>query len=247
VFQPKADAAWHLHELTQDMDLDAFVLFSSAGGLVLAAGQGNYAAANVFLDALAHHRHTLGLPALSLAFGLWDTSTGLSDWLTEADLHRMRRQGLPALSVEEGLAAFTTAVTTPDGHSTLVPLRIDTTALRTRTGEIPALLQGLTRVPTRTAATGRTTIHTGTPTLPTRLTGLDPDEQLRIVLHLIREKAATVLGHTTPDAIPPQRAFQESGFDSLSSIELRNQLNQETGLQLPPTLIFDHPTPTALA
>ncbi|WP_301549382.1 type I polyketide synthase, partial [Planomonospora parontospora] len=150
VFRPKADAAWYLHELTAELDLSAFVLFSSAGGMVLAAGQGNYAAANVFLDGLAAYRRARGLAAQALAWGLWDVDTGLSRWLSDTDLQRMRRQGLPAFSAEEGLALFDAATATDE--AALVPIRVDTAALRTRSDAVPALLRGLVRVPVRQAA-----------------------------------------------------------------------------------------------
>ncbi|MYR61332.1 KR domain-containing protein, partial [Streptomyces sp. SID625] len=140
---PKADAAWHLHELTAERvpGLKAFVLFSSAGGLVLAAGQANYAAANVFLDALAHHRRTAGLPATALAFGMWAVDTGLGGPLAGSDLDRMRRLGMPALETTEGLALFDAALAS--GEPLLVPVRVDRTALRSRTDEPPALLRGM--------------------------------------------------------------------------------------------------------
>ncbi|MEV5973487.1 type I polyketide synthase, partial [Streptomyces sp. NPDC051921] len=126
VLAPKADAAWHLHHLTRHHNLTAFVLFSSAGGLVLTAGQANYAAANTFLDALAHHRHTQGLPATSLSYGLWSTHTGLNTHTTEAD-HRMTRQGLPPLTPHQGLTTLDTALTTPHPH--LIPLKTNPTTL----------------------------------------------------------------------------------------------------------------------
>uniref|UniRef100_UPI0004C64BF9 KR domain-containing protein n=1 Tax=Streptomyces sp. NRRL S-37 TaxID=1463903 RepID=UPI0004C64BF9 len=142
VLAPKADAAWWLHEATRGLDLAAFVLFSSAGGLVLTAGQGNYAAANVFLDALAAHRRAEGLPATSMAFGFWDVGAGLGRYLGEVDRRRMASQGLPVLSYEAGLELFAAGLDRPE--ATVVPLRVDTVALRTRTDEVPALLRALT-------------------------------------------------------------------------------------------------------
>ncbi|MBB5895105.1 type I polyketide synthase [Kutzneria kofuensis] len=234
--RPKADAAWHLHELT--VDLKAFVLFSSAGGLVLAAGQASYAAGNVFLDALAQHRRSLGLPATSLAFGLWDSGVGLASDLSEADLSRMARQGLPALPVDQGLALFDAGVSAD--RAVVVPMRIDAAALRTRTDEIPALLRGLVRNPVRTVAKSASS-------LKDRIAGLSEVDQTRVVLDLVRARVASVLGHASVDTIAPDRDFRELGFDSLSAVDFRNLLNTETGLRLPATLIFDYPTPSAIA
>ncbi|MFC4536969.1 SDR family NAD(P)-dependent oxidoreductase [Sphaerisporangium dianthi] len=242
VLRPKVDAAWHLHELTEHLDLSAFVLFSSAGGLVLAAGQGNYAAANVFLDALAARRRASGLPATAIAWGLWGVQTGLADSLADAE-QRMRREGLPALPTEDGLALFDAAVAT--GETAPVALRVDRTVLRSRTDELPALLRGL--VPARArqaAASGRAAV---TSNLERRLAGLADDERDAVLLDMVRGLVAGVLGHDTMDEIEPGRAFQELGFDSLAAVELRNRLNTATGLRLPTSLVFDHPNARAVA
>ncbi|WP_182885311.1 type I polyketide synthase [Microbispora sp. H10885] len=240
----KADGAWHLHELTAGLDLSAFVLVSSAGGQVLAAGQAGYAAANVFLDALAVHRTAAGLPATSMAFGLWDVDTGLSTGLGEADRQRMRRQGLPPLSPSDGLALFDAALGA--GTPALVPLRVDQTALDARTDEVPALLRGLrSRRIRRVAAEadGRPAASD----LAASLAELAPADRERVVLDLVRTHAAAVLGHDRNTAIGPDRGFLDLGFDSLSALELRNRLNTATGHRLPPTLIFDYPTAAAVA
>ncbi|MFJ4500818.1 SDR family NAD(P)-dependent oxidoreductase [Streptomyces sp. NPDC088864] len=242
VLRPKVDAAWHLHELTRDMALSAFVLFSSAGGLVLAAGQGNYAAANVFLDALAAKRHAEGLPATAMAFGLWGVDTGMTsvDMLGLAE-ERMAAQGLPALSATEGLALFDAALAS--GLAATVPLRIDTNVLRNRATELPALLRGLVRVPVRRTAQSTD----GGDGLLARLTGLDATARGAALLDLVRTHVAGVLGHASADAIEPERAFSELGFDSLAAVELRNRLGAASGLRLPATLIFDYPTADAVA
>ncbi|MEV0805999.1 type I polyketide synthase [Micromonospora sp. NPDC050200] len=241
VLRPKVDAAWHLHELTRDADLAAFVLFSSAGGLVLAAGQGGYATANVFLDALAQHRVAAGLPATSVAYGLWGTDVGLGAWLTEADLQRMARQGLPALTVPEGLAAVDTALRTT--RATLVPVKVDVAALRARADDPPALLRGLLpRVRRRSAAAA-----VDPEWFARRLAGQSPAEQERQVTELVRGHAAAVLGHDGPEAVDPERDFLELGFDSLAAVELRNRLNAATGLRLAPMAVFDNKNPAALA
>ncbi|MEU1364936.1 type I polyketide synthase [Streptomyces sp. NPDC005803] len=242
VLRPKVDAAWHLHELTRDLDLSAFVMFSSAGGLVLAAGQGNYAAANVFLDALAAHRRAEGLPACSMAFGLWGVDTGMTSVdMLDLAAERMAAQGLPALSEAEGLALFNAALAS--GLAATVPLRIDTNILRARATALPALLRGLVRIPVRRGARSAD----GGDGLLARLAGLDAEARAAALLDLVRTQVAGVLGHASGEAIEPERAFSELGFDSLAAVELRNRLGEATGLRLPATLIFDYPTAHAVA
>ncbi|MYX60519.1 SDR family NAD(P)-dependent oxidoreductase, partial [Streptomyces sp. SID8382] len=152
VFRPKADAAWNLHELTQDADLSAFILFSSAAGVFGGAGQGNYAAANAFLDALAQHRRANGLPATSLAWGLWAESGGMAGDLDEAELARLRRGGVAAITADQGRELFDLANATDS--ALLVPMPLDLAALRTQAaaGMLPPLFRGLVRVPPRRAA-----------------------------------------------------------------------------------------------
>ncbi|WP_158876662.1 type I polyketide synthase, partial [Kitasatospora aureofaciens] len=244
VLAPKADGAWYLHELTRDRGLSAFVLFSSAGGLVLTAGQGNYAAANVFLDALAAHRHALGLPATSLAYGMWDVGAGLGEHLRELNRHRMAAQGVPPLTREAGLALFSAALRSE--RAAVVPIRVDRAALRARTDELPALLRGLVPTVRRTAARADALPAAPTGHLTARLAGLPEAERRRTVLELVRARVAALLGHESGDAIEPDRAFQELGFDSLAATDLRNQLNGLTGLRLPATLAFDHPNAEAV-
>ncbi|MFI9588030.1 amino acid adenylation domain-containing protein [Streptomyces sp. NPDC052236] len=238
VLRPKADAAWHLHELTQDAGLAAFVLFSSVGGSLLAAGQGSYAAANVFLDALALHRREHGLPASSMAFGLWDVTTGLSERLTEADLLRVRRQGLPALSADEGLALFDAALRS--GEAAPVAARISTSALRARVDDVPALVRAMAGPRTRPTAQTVGTVDQ-------RLAGLPDGARDHALEELVRTLAAEALGHASSELVEPDRPFQELGFDSLMAVEFRNRLNAATGLRLPATLVFDHPTSRAVA
>ncbi|MFJ6690607.1 SDR family NAD(P)-dependent oxidoreductase [Streptomyces sp. NPDC091294] len=241
VLATKADGAWHLHELTRDLDLAAFVMFSSAAGMVLAAGQGAYACANVFVDGLAHLRRSQGLPATTLAFGLWETETGLSRWLGAADLHRMRRQGLPPLPEQDGLDLFSAAL----GRSEplLVPLRVDLRALRERSGEVPALLRGLAP---RTRGRRTAEAGSGTRALGDRLAALPKVERERLLTELVLTHAATVLGQSSPHTVEADRPFRELGFDSLMGVEFRNRLKEATGIPLPATLVFDHPTARAI-
>ncbi|WTR18939.1 SDR family NAD(P)-dependent oxidoreductase [Streptomyces sp. NBC_00138] len=246
VLRPKADAAWHLHELTRDADLAAFVLFSSVAGVLGNPGQGNYAAANTFLDALARHRHALGLPALALDWGYWEQSSAMTGHLTDADVHRMARSGLAPLPTAEGLQLLDRAL--ESALPVLVPARIDRAAVRSRAaaGTLAPPLRGLAPQVRRTAAAAAPA-----PAVAPRggpdLAGLSEAEQYRVLLDLVRGNAATVLGHRGSEAIGAERGFMDSGFDSLTAVELRNRLASAVGGPLPSTLLFDHPTPAALA
>src|ERR1022692_1915898 len=240
VLAPKVDGAWNLHELTEGMDLNAFIVFSSVASSFGSAGQGNYAAANAFLDALAADRCAQGLPALSLAWGAWEQVAGMADRLGEADRARMASSGIGTLSSEEGLELFDGACRL--GQALLLPVKLDHRTLRRQAGEgkLPALLRGLIRSSPRRASPS-------TGSLAERLSGMVRAESEQVVLGLVRSHAASVLGHGSPQAIQPQRAFKEIGFDSLAAVELRNRLASESGLRLPATLVFDYPTPQALA
>jgi acyl transferase domain-containing protein/D-arabinose 1-dehydrogenase-like Zn-dependent alcohol dehydrogenase/acyl carrier protein/predicted alpha/beta hydrolase family esterase len=240
VLRPKAEAAWHLHELTAGMGLSAFVLFSSVAALVGSPGQGNYAAANAYLDALAAYRHAHGLPATSLAWGLWADATGMAGRLDEAELARLRRMGAEPVSTELGLELYDRALGLD--QAVLVPVPLDLGALRiqARAGMLPPLLRGLVRAPAR-----RTQGAGGS--LAERLAGVPPADREQVVLDLVTTQVAAVLGHASAAAVDAGRAFKELGFDSLAAVELRNRLTQATGLRLPSTLVFDHPSPTAVA
>ncbi|MFJ4767760.1 type I polyketide synthase [Streptomyces uncialis] len=241
VLRPKVDAAWHLHELTRDLGLSAFVLFSSLAGTVGGAGQSSYSAANTFLDGLAAHRAALGLPATSIAWGLWAAS-GATGELTRADVDRIARAGYPPIASEHGPALLDLALGLDRPTAVAAPL--NHRALRERPGELPAILGDIVRVPTRPAA-----LNDDAPggSLGLELSTLSEDERRRRVLDLVRTEAGTVLGHPDPGAIRDQRSFTELGYDSLNAVELRNRLGFLTGLRLPTTLVFDHPTVGALA
>ncbi len=241
VFAAKVDGAWHLHELTAGMPLSAFVLYSSSAGLFGGLGQGNYAAANTFLDALAAHRRVQGLPGTSLAWGVWATQErGMASYLDEADRRRLTRLG--ALSPAEGLGLFDGALGVDE--ALVAPMRLDPMVLRAASrGEVVApLLRGLVR-----AHTPRAGSDGAAGSLARSLAGLPEAEWERVALELVRAQAAAVLGHASAEAIEGQRAFKDLGFDSLTAVELRNRLARATGLRLPATLIFDHPNPAALA
>nr|WP_308435243.1 SDR family NAD(P)-dependent oxidoreductase [Streptomyces minutiscleroticus] len=241
VLRPKADAAWALHEATRDLDLAGFVLFSSAAGVLGAPGQGNYAAANAFLDALAQHRRATGLPAVSLAWGLWQESSELTAGLTDADVRRMERAGLGLLPTRQGLGLFDVATTTETAAS-LVAAPLDLRTLRSRAGQ-PGFPPLLNRLAGKQDSPG-----TGqAPALPAELAGLsEADRRIRL-LATVRRLAAAVLGYGSSGAVAPDQAFTALGLDSLGAVELRARLTEATGLTLPATLVFDFPTPAALA
>ncbi len=240
VMRPKIDAAWALHEQTAGLPLSAFVLFSSAAGQLGNPGQANYAAANAALDALAHRRRSAGEPAVSLAWGLWADATGMTGELGEADLARMERTGIGALSAELGLELFDQGL----GAETalLVPVRLDLSALRAqaRDGMLPALLRGLVRAPARRASSAGGS-------LAERLAGVAAADREQVVLELVQAQVAAVRGNASAAEVDPERAFKDLGFDSLAAVELRNRLARTTGLRLPATLVFDHPTPVEVA
>ncbi|MFF1926355.1 SDR family NAD(P)-dependent oxidoreductase [Streptomyces sp. NPDC058221] len=248
VFRPKLDAAWHLHELTRDLDLSAFVLFSSLAGTLGTAGQANYAAANAFLDSLAQDRHSNGLAATSLAWGLWEEASTMTGHLDEAARTRLERAGARKLTNEQGLALFDAAYASH--QAVLVTAPLDTAALRTTDpSALPHMVRSLVRTPARRVAAGRRTapVAGGEQTWSARLAGLKQAQQRALLLELVRTHVAAVLGHSSPGSVVADRAFKEIGFDSLTAVELRNRLKGATGLPLAATLVFDHPTPAALA
>ncbi|MFE7135500.1 SDR family NAD(P)-dependent oxidoreductase, partial [Streptomyces sp. NPDC057638] len=237
VFRPKADAATHLDELAGE--LEAFVLFSSAAGVLGSAGQANYAAANAYLDALAARRRAAGHPAVSLAWGLWAPPSGMTAQLGTADTRRLARLGLARLEPGRALALFDSA--TGGADPAVVPAGLQLPALReqARAGTLPTLLGGLVGPVRRTAAGAALPAET-------LLAGTDPRKALAALTDLVRREAAATLG-TRESAIDTDRAFRDAGFESLTAVELRNRLAARTGLALPPTLVFDHPNPGVLA
>ena len=243
VLRAKVDGAWNLHELTQDRDLSAFVVFSSMAGIVGTPGQANYAAANSFLDGLAAYRRAHGLPGLSLAWGLWEQASAMTAHLADRDKARMSRVGLAPLSTEQALDLFDTAVL---GEGAVqVAAQLDRAALSDNTAALPPLLSQLSTRRARRVIDDADTAASTTG-LAARLHGLTAEQRRHELVGLVCGNAATVLGNVAAD-INADRAFQDLGFDSLTAVELRNRLKTATGLTLSPTLIFDYPTPTALA
>nr|AWH12671.1 RmpA1 [Amycolatopsis sp.] len=237
--RPKADAARLLDELTRDADLAAFVLFSSAAGVLGNPGQAGYAAANAELDALARERNRRGLPSVSIAWGYWAAVSGMTEHLGAADLRRNQRVGMSGLPADEGMVLLDAAIGT---GGALVAAKFDVAALRATAksgGPVPPLLRGLAPLPRRTAAK--------TASLTERLAGLGDAERTAALLDLVRRHAAEVLGHADATSVHSGRTFKDAGFDSLTAVELRNRLAAATGLTLSPAMIFDYPKPPALA
>ena len=241
VMRPKLDAVVHLHELTEGRELSDFVLFSSLSGVMGSPGQANYAAANSFMDAFAQLRRAKGLCATSLAWGLWSERTGMAEVVDRSEGARVKRLGLAELPNDEALRLMDVA--RRSGEPLLVPVRLDTVALRAqgRLGLLPVQLRSL--VPVRTGADREPDVGS----LARRLAGAVPADREEVALTVVRTQLAAVLGHESPEAVDPERTFKDLGFDSLASVELRNLLEQATGLRLPATLVFDHPTATELA
>jgi polyene macrolide polyketide synthase len=230
VLQPKADAAWYLHELAPQAHL---ILFGSVAGTFGNAGQANYAAGNAFLDALAALRQAHHQKATSLAWGAWDTGM-----LTAQDAERLARTGMPAITEELGTTLFDEALRT--GAAQTIPVKLDLAVLRNH--EVAPLLRGLVRTRSKKAVAGQETADS----LVARLTGLTDRGRTDALLELVRGQVAEVLGHAEGEAIEEDRQFSDLGFDSLTAVELRNRLGGATGLRLPATLVFDYPTPADL-
>ncbi|HEV7614639.1 MAG TPA: type I polyketide synthase, partial [Solirubrobacterales bacterium] len=237
VFAPKLDAAWHLHELTEQIELSEFVLFSSAAATLGSPGQGNYAAANAFLDSLAAYRQAKGLPANSIAWGLWEEASALTE---TADRERLSRAGIEAISSQEGLDLFDASLATGESFALAAPLDRGTLRAAAKAGLLSPLLADLLRVPTRRSS-GRDGL------LARRLAETPEAERRALVLELVSAEIAAVLGHSSADAIDSESSFKDLGFDSLSAVELRNRLNALSGLSLPATMVFDYPTPAGIA
>ncbi|MCV7074642.1 SDR family NAD(P)-dependent oxidoreductase [Mycobacterium szulgai] len=242
VLRAKVDAAWNLHELTRHMALPMFALCSSIAGVVGTAGQGNYAAANAFLDGLAAHRHAGGLAGVSLAWGLWEQASAMTGHLTDRDRARMSRGGVAAMTAQQALEMFDTALTLD--QPTVVAARLDQTALanRAQNADLAPLFDGLIRRPLRRRVKGA---GSGAGLMEVRLAELSDTEQLRVVRELILQCTADVLGYERDDRA--NLTFENSGLDSLNSMEIRNQLNSATGLKLSPTVVFDYKSPDLLA
>ncbi|CAM5290040.1 hypothetical protein SALBM135S_01702 [Streptomyces alboniger] len=245
VLAAKADGAWHLHEMTRDLELTAFVLFSSVAATLGTAGQGNYAAANAFLDALAQHRRAQGLPALSLGWGLWAERSALTGRLDKADLARLGDAGVLPLATDEGLALLDAALGADRAH--LVPVRLDRTAARSAAGTLPPLLRAPAPAPRRPRPTTAAPAGTATAGDGDGLRAVPAAERADVVAELVRREVAAALKYGSGEEIDPDAELLRLGFTSLTALELRNKLSARTKLRLPATMVFEHRTTRALA
>nr|BCB17029.1 modular polyketide synthase [Streptomyces nobilis] len=250
VFRAKAESARNLDELTAGLDLSAFVLFSSFAGVAGGAGQGSYAAANAFLDGLAHARRARGLTATSVAWGPW-AGSGMAAEGVAAE--RLRGGAVPPLEPDRAIAALKRLLA--HDRTTVLVADIDWqqyapafTAVRPSRlyAELPEVERLSAAATAPGGGAGGPAAGQG-PDLVAKLASLQRPEQERLLLDLVCEQVAAVLGYSGAAAVEPTRAFRELGFDSLTAVELRNRVNALTGLVLPATVVFDHPTPTALA
>ncbi|MFF2551106.1 type I polyketide synthase [Nocardia sp. NPDC058058] len=242
VLHAKTLGARHLHELTTGLELSMFVLFSSAAGAFGAPGQANYAAANVYLDALAQHRAHLGLPAVSMAWGWWEQETSNTDQLDDKDRARLARMGITPIPTAEALTLFDTGLGW--GRPYVVPVGLDVALLRAAASvaELPPFFRALLH--TRTKAT---TQLNDPAQLAKRLSGMSPEQQHAVVVEMVKVPIAMVLGYSSPESVLPDREFTEMGIDSLSSIELGSHLRALTGVKLANSVIFQYPTVSLLA
>jgi acyl carrier protein/NADP-dependent 3-hydroxy acid dehydrogenase YdfG len=233
---PKVWGAWHLHQLTRERPLELFVLYSSASAVVGLPGNSNYAAANVFLDQLAHHRRAQGLPAHSLSWGVWSGGGLASSSSNRAELDRMRRQGFDVLSPERGIALLEAALGRGRTHQVPWVLQLRRLAKSLGAGgEVPAFWRHLIRPPRGR----RGSLADG---LVERLALMATAERREHVIAMVREDAAHVLGVRSPGDLAMGQPFRELGVDSLMAVELRNRLAERFGVKLPATLVFDYPT-----
>ncbi|AYG84644.1 Phenolphthiocerol synthesis polyketide synthase type I Pks15/1 [Streptomyces hundungensis] len=236
VFLPKVDGAWHLHELTQDRELDLFMMFSSIASVMGAPGQGNYAAANAFLDTLAQLRRAKGLPATSVAFGPWE-GEGMAAGLSEFDRARFAQLGLDRLAPDEGLELFELAVRS--GRALIMAAALDLNRVQhyfESRGGVPPLLRTLL-----SANSGKRARAGGGTDLRKLLAEAAPEEYGSVVLGVVRAEVAKTLGFASPEAVDVSVSLQDIGIDSLTAVLMRNQLADLTRLALPAKIAFDHP------
>ncbi|MFE7798544.1 type I polyketide synthase [Nocardia sp. NPDC057440] len=244
VLAPKVDGALHLDELTREHDLAAFIVFSSLAAVLGSPGQGNYAAANSFLDGLARARRAAGLPGLSVAWGPWNQDTGMTGTMDRAAVARLERFGVKVISDDDGTALFDAAVAMDEAMVAGVEFDKPALSAQARAGLLPDVLSGLVPAPARVR---RATSGATSGQLAQRLAAAPEDERDALVLGFVRETVAAVLGYPSATAIDPETPFSELGFDSLGGVELRNRLAESAGMKLPTTLVFDYPTATAVA
>lgn len=245
VWQPKAEAAWVLHELTTSLPLRLFLLYSSVAGVLGTAGQANYAAANAYLDALARHRRSLGLPAVSVAWGLWDVTNGMGGALSRTDRARLARAGIAGMPTEVGLDLLDEVLTDTSGEPVVVAAAWDQSGLRDHVadgGQVPVLLREIVDLPAPPAVTADAAPPATTTGTFTDQLARDPAEGRKLLVELVSRSVAQVLGYGPDEAVDPDQPLRELGLDSLAAVDLSDRLGTETGVSLAATVVFDHPT-----
>ncbi|HET9914974.1 MAG TPA: beta-ketoacyl reductase, partial [Anaerolineales bacterium] len=248
VLSPKVDGAWHLHSLTKDMPLDFMVLFSSTAAIFGSAGQANHAAANTFLDMLAHYRRAQGLPALSLNWGIW-SEVGIAAEKNVGE--RMKQQGVGTIFPEQGLQILDSMIDQDVAQVIVTPIHWHTFLNTYANGSKPAWLYGMEREAEQRTSTlpVATQPEKSSPALMQRLAEAPSNQKLEILLAFVTEQVTKVLGLSSSDTVDPRQPLQELGLDSLTAVELRNLLSNtlKPERSLPATLVFDYPTINALA
>jgi acyl transferase domain-containing protein/acyl carrier protein len=230
----KIDGARNLHRATESMKLDFFVLFSAGASLIGSAGQGNYAAANAYLDALAHYRHARHLPAMSINWGPW-LGEGMATAAGASGKQRLKARGLDWIQPDKGIAMLAHALAEPLTQVGLMPGRKEIVLPAFPPGRVVQRVDGSTKADKARSQDLRNRLEQS---LPVQRRGLISEH--------IAVRASAVLGYKSNHALDPDRPLRELGLDSLMAVELRNALAADTGLSLPPTLIFEHPTIAAL-
>lgn len=242
VYAPKVEGAWNLHQQTEDMDLDLFVMFSSISGVMGMAGHANYAAANTFLDALAHLRHAKGLPATAVAFGTWE-GDGMAARIIGPTRARLTQLGLDMLTPEQGLELLDTAVR--GGRSLTIAAALDQERLQAyhqERGGIPPFLRSLLR---HSGGGSRRALQSWD--LRELLSEADPSQRPDVILGMVQGTVAKALGFMLPSDVDVNGPLQDVGIDSLTAVLIRNQLATLTGLHLSARLAFQHPNLRALS
>ncbi|GLW99270.1 hypothetical protein Misp02_33570 [Microtetraspora sp. NBRC 16547] len=249
VLSAKVAGAAHLDEIFADRDLDAFVLFSSIAGVWGSGDHGAYAAGSAYLDALAQRRRARGRTATSIAWGVWDARHVLDDGVVVEDLMDLNPEwhGLSPMSPAVGLRGMQRALDLDETCVAVADVDWERFTAAFTSARPSPLLAGIDEVRRILAAEAEAAATPASQELRERLSAMGAAERQRTVLELVRGIAAAVLGHATPAALDPSQAFQELGFDSLLAVDLRNRLATATGLRLPATLVFDHPSAQALA
>jgi acyl transferase domain-containing protein/NAD(P)-dependent dehydrogenase (short-subunit alcohol dehydrogenase family) len=240
VMAPKVCGAWNLHRLTLSSELDFFVLFSAAAALIGSPGQGNYAAANAFMDGLAHHRKAKGLPALSIDWGAW-AEAGMAARLAKKDAERWTERGLRPIRLDQGMAKLGELLFS--SHVQIVAAPIDWSKMfaRTRSGQPPSFFLEVVE-PSKTPISTDGEAAMDEDNFVRRLAAEPAARRFAILKTHVESAASRALGTTAGRSLDPLRPLHELGLDSLMSVELRNSLATSLGHSLSPTLLFDYPT-----